>query len=138
MTKLVSYLITVHDVYIWVIVYVLLLSRMSLMVFHRFGVVGVSSPGDRRLGGKSRENRFFKSGFSVVEERRLLSLLFVAELISPSSKTLSEYPKNEILTQYSELCWLSGYVNMAHNKQNPMYLSILLKYPVSISHITIA
>jgi len=57
------------------------------MVFHRFGVVGVSSPGDRRLGGKSRENRFFSSGFSAVEEHRLLFLLLVAELISPSSET---------------------------------------------------
>lgn len=84
--KLVPYLITVHDVYMGYIVYVLLLSRMSLMVFHRCGVVGVSSPGDRRLGGKSRENLFFNTGLSEVEECRLLFLLLGAELSSPSSK----------------------------------------------------
>lgn len=76
---------------------------MSLMKFQRRGVVGVSSPDESTLGGKSRENLLWSTGVSVAEdeecllsvtedEERLLSgvaiLLLMSletEVISPSS-----------------------------------------------------
>ena len=69
---------------------------MPLMEFQRCGVVGVSSPDERTLGGKSRENRFLRAtGVSTVEDDECLLLpiltgvpkemLLVGVLISPSS-----------------------------------------------------
>ena len=64
------------------------------MKFQRFGVVGVSSPDERTLGGKSSENLFLITGVSDAEDDECLLtgmaivlLLVSAEgvLISPSS-----------------------------------------------------
>ena len=86
--------------------YVLLLSRMPLMEFQRCGVVGVSSPDERTLGGKSRENRLFRSTGGVVtsEDDEDECLWFVSgadltlmspidALISPSSVTTNRQQK---------------------------------------------
>ena len=63
------------------------------MEFHRCGVVGVSSPDERTLGGKSSENLLFRStGVSTEEDECLLfatagdvALTSTGVFISPSS-----------------------------------------------------
>ena len=60
---------------------------MHLMEFHRCGVVGVSSPDERTLGGKSSENLLFCSaGVSTEDDECLLfDVTLTGVLISPSS-----------------------------------------------------
>ena len=68
---------------------------MPLIEFQRCGVVGVSSPDEKTLGGKSRENLFLRSaGVSTVEDDERLRAVVagvptlmspVGVLISPSS-----------------------------------------------------
>lgn len=58
---------------------------MPLMEFQRCGVVGVSSPDERTLGGKSSENALLRStGVSTEDDECLLSVV-TGVVISPSS-----------------------------------------------------